>query len=323
MRRFLARRLAHGVAVVFIAASLSFILIHLAPGDPFSSTLESATIDTGTKTAWRAAYGLDRALPEQYVRFLVQLATGNLGPSLMQPRPAAEVLAEAIPNTLLLMGTALVVSFAIGITLGTWQASRPGSRADRATGTVSLIVASLPEFWLGVVLLLLFSYRLHLLPSAGTVDLVMHDSMNWLARLGDRGRHLVLPALTLGLLGGASIARYQRSALLEVLPQDFVRTARAKGVTDRRVIWHHALRNALVPTIVLLGLSLPTLLGGAVFVEQVFSWPGMGQVAAAAFGARDYQVVVGATVMGAVLVVAGGILADVLHAAVDPRVRGR
>ena len=323
MRRFLARRLAHGAAVIFIAASLSFVLVHAAPGDPFSSTLESSSLHPDVAAAWRSAYGLDRPLPEQYVRFLAQIATGNLGPSIRQARPAADVLAEAMPNTLLLMGTALVLSIVIGVALGAWQASRAGSRADRVTGTASLIVASLPEFWLGLVLLLLLAHRFPIFPGGGTEDLIMHDLMSPLGRLVDRARHLFLPAITLALLGSASIARYQRAALIDVLPQDFVRTARAKGVTERLVVWHHALRNALVPTIVLAGLSLPTLLGGAVFVEQVFSWPGMGRVAAAAFGARDYQVVIGATIVGAVLVVIGGILADLLHALADPRVRVR
>jgi peptide/nickel transport system permease protein len=323
VRTFLARRLAHGAAVIFIAASLSFLLVHLAPGDPFSTTLDSASISPSVKAAWRAAYGLDRPLLEQYVRFLGELARGNLGPSLMQPGPASAVLAAAVPNTLVLMGTALVLSFIIGIAVGSWQAARAGSRGDRAAGVTSLIVASLPEFWLAVVLLLVFAYWFRLLPAAGVVDLVMHDTMSPADRLLDRLRHLALPAVTLALLGSASIARYQRAALLDVLPQEFIRTARAKGVTDRRIMWRHALRNALVPTIVLLGLSLPTLLGGAVFVEQVFSWPGLGRAAALAFHARDYQVVIGATIMGAVLVVAGSILADLLHAAVDPRVRVR
>jgi peptide/nickel transport system permease protein len=323
VRRFLARRLAHGAAVIFIAASLSFLLVHLAPGDPFSTTLDSASISPSVKETWRAAYGLDRPLVEQYFRFLAQLARGNLGPSLLQPGPASAVLADAVPNTLVLMGTALVLSFVIGIGVGSWQAARAGSRGDRVAGGTSLVAASLPEFWLAAVLLLVFAYRLRFFPAAGVVDLVMHDSMSPAGRLLDRLRHLALPALTLALLGSASIARYQRAALLDVLPQDFIRTARAKGVTDRLVLWRHALRNALVPTIVLLGLSLPTLLGGAVFVEQVFSWPGLGRIAAAAFHARDYQVVIGATIMGAVLVVAGGILADLLHAAVDPRVRAQ
>jgi len=321
VRRFLARRLAHGAAVVLIAVSIAFLLVHLAPGDPFSTTLDSASISPSVKATWRAAYGFDRPLAEQYVRFLGQLARGNLGPSLLQPGPASAAIADAVPNTLVLMATAIVLTFLIGIGVGSWQASRAGGRGDRAAGVISLVCASLPEFWLAAMMLLLFAYKLRLLPAGDAVDLVMHNAMSPAGRLLDRLRHLALPALTLALLGSASIARYQRAALLDVLPQDFIRTARAKGVTDRLVLWRHALRNALVPTIVLLGLSLPTLLGGAVFVEQVFSWPGLGRLATAAFHARDYQVVLGATIMGAVLVVVGGIIADLLHAVVDPRVR--
>ena len=323
MRRFLARRLAHGVLVVFVAATVAFLLAHLAPGDPFTSTLGSERLDPATLAQWRTAYGLDRPLPEQYVRFLAQALRGNLGPSVSAGRPAAAVLGEAVPYTLLLMGTALALSFAAGIALGAWQAAHRGTAADRVVGTASLIVASLPEFWLGLVLILVLAYRFPVFPGGGAVDVTMHDFMSPLGRIGDRLRHLALPALTLALLGTASIARYQRAAVLEVLPLDFVRTARAKGLSERLVLWRHALRNALVPTIVLLGLSLPTLFGGAVFVEQVFAWPGMGRVAASAFAARDYQIVVGATILGAVLVVAGSMLADVLHAAVDPRVRAR
>jgi peptide/nickel transport system permease protein len=212
------------------------------------------------------------------------------------------------------------VSFAAGVALGAWQATRHGSKSDSITGTASLIAASVPEFWLGLILLLLFAYKFPVLPGGGIVD-VMHDSYSAVGRIIDRARHLALPALTLAILGTASIARYQRAALLEALPLDFVRTARAKGVSERVVLWRHALRNALVPTIVLAGLSLPTLLGGAVFVEQVFSWKGMGWLAADAFLARDYQLVVGAAILGAILVVVGGILTDILHAVVDPRVR--
>ena len=323
MRRFLARRLAHGAAVVFIAASLSFLLVHLAPGDPFSSALDSASVSPSTKAQLRAAYGLDGSLADQYVRFLGQLVRGNLGPSLAFGRPAADVLRDALPHTLLLMGAALVLSFAFGVALGAWQAARAGTRTDRLVGTASSIVAALPEFWLGVVLLLLLAVRYRVFPSGGVTDLVMHDSMSPLGQLIDRARHLALPALTLTLLGVASISRYQRAALLEVMPKDFVRTARAKGVAERTIVWRHALRNALVPTLVLAGLSLPALLGGAVFVEYVFSWPGLGKVATQAFGARDHQLVVGATIMGAVLVVVGGILTDLCHAAADPRVRPR
>lgn len=321
MRRFLARRLAHGAAVLFIAVSISFFLVHLAPGDPFSPTVDGRGMDAATRARLRAEFGLDRPLGEQYVRFLGQIATGNLGPSLSRHRPAAEILKEAVPHTLLLMGTALVLSFAMGVALGAWQAARRGSVGDRVAGTTSLVIASLPEFWLGLVLMLVFAYKLRLLPTSGAVELGVHHLLSPAARIADRAKHLVLPAVTLALIGAGSIARYQRAALLDVLPHDFVRTARAKGLSERRVLWHHALRNALVPTIALAGLSLPALLGGAVFVEHVFSWPGMGRVAADAFASRDYNVVVGATMLGALLVVIGGIATDVLHAVVDPRVR--
>jgi peptide/nickel transport system permease protein len=323
VRRFLARRLAQGVLVVFVAATLAFVLAHVAPGDPFAATLESSRTDPAALTAWREAYGLDRPILEQYGRFLVQIVRGNLGPSISKGRPVVDVFAEAVPYTLLLMGTAFVLSLLIGVVVGAWQARRSGSVADRATSTLSLIIASLPEFWLAVVLMILFAYRLRVFPVNGAFDVVMHDYLSPAGKVADVLRHLALPAITLTLLGAASIARYQRAAVLEVLPLDFVRTARAKGLAERLVLWRHALRNALVPTIVLAGLSLPTLLGGAVFVEQVFGWPGMGQVAASAFGARDYQLVIGATILGAVVVVLGGIATDILHAVVDPRVRPR
>ena len=322
MRRFLARRLAHGAAVIVIAASLSFALVHLAPGDPFSGSPDGPAIDPETARIRRSEYGLDRPLLEQYLAFMGHLAVGDLGRSIRHGRPVSAVLADALPHTVLLMGTALLLSFAGGVTLGAWQAARRGSRADRVAGTTSLVVVSLPEFWLGLVLLLVFVYKVPILPGGGVVDL-MHDSLSPAGKLLDRARHLALPSLTLALLGTATIARYQRAALLDVLPQDFVRTARAKGVAERWVIYRHALRNALLPTIVLAGLSLPTLLGGAVFVEQVFSWPGMGSEAAAAFSARDYPLVVGAALLGAVMVVIGSLITDVLHAAVDPRVRPR
>jgi len=322
VRRFLWRRLVHGAVVIFIAASLSFLLLHLAPGDPFSATISSANLDPAVVARWRADYGFDRPILEQYIRFLGQMAHGNFGPSIRYRQPVADVLANAVPQTITLMGTALILSFVLGGALGAWQAARRGSVADKITGTTSLVVASLPEFWLGLVLLLLFANRFPIFPSHGSVD-PLHHLFPFTDRVIDHARHLVLPALTLSLLSAASIARYQRAALLDVLPQDFVRTARAKGVGERRVLWSHALRNALVPTIVLAGLSLPTLIGGAVFVERIFSWPGMGSVAVEAFNGRDYQLVAGTTVVGAVLVVVGSIVADILHAMADPRVRIR
>jgi peptide/nickel transport system permease protein len=321
VRRFLARRLTHGAAVVLIAASLAFVLVHIAPGDPFS-TLNNDQLDPRVVEAWRTAYGIDRPLPQQFYSFFRQLAVGNLGLSVSYGRPVSEVLARALPNTLLLMGVALLISFTAGIAIGAWQAMHRDSVGDRVTGTTSLVIGSLPEFWLGLVLMVVFAEKLHWLPAGGMVD-PLHNMLSTGGRIVDRIRHIVLPALTLGLLGTAAIARYQRAALLDVLPQDFIRTARAKGIAERWVVYRHALRNALVPTIVLVGLSLPTLLGGAVFVETLYAWNGMGSLAAAAFFSRDYYLVLGAVLVGSVMVVVGGILTDVLHAVVDPRVRAR
>ncbi len=323
MLRLVGARLAQGVAVLALVATLAFVLIQVAPGDPFSAAFENPNVTEAIRAHWRAKLGLDRPILEQYLLYLASLAQGDLGYSFSQQRPVSAVLADAIPNTLLLTGTALLASFALGIALGAWQAARRGSRADRAAGTGTLVVAALPDFWLAIVLMLTFAYRLRLFPIGGMTDPVMYDYMSTAGKLADCAHHLVLPALTLTLLLTAGIARFQRAAMLEVLPDDFVRTARAKGVPERRVVFRHALRNALLPVVTLLGLALPALLGGAVFVENVFAWPGMGRVMLTAISMRDHPLVVASVVAGAALVVAGGIVADLLAAAADPRLRDR
>jgi peptide/nickel transport system permease protein len=186
---------------------------------------------------------------------------------------------------------------------------------------VLLLFYSLPDFWLALIALLAFAYWWPVLPAGGIVDPVLHDYMSGGAAFADRLRHLILPALTLTLLTAAGLARYQRTAMLEILPSDYIRTARAKGVPERQVIWRHALRTALTPLITLLGLTLPALLGGALFIEKVFSWPGMGMIAADAIGSRDYDLVTATVIVGSLLVVAGNLLADLLQMAIDPRVR--
>ena len=185
------------------------------------------------------------------------------------------VLAETIPRTLLLMGLALGVSLVLGIAIGAWQGGRHGSRGERAVGTLSLVTYSMPDFWLALLVLLAFAYWWPILPAGGMVDAVMHEYMTPAGRLLDRARHLVLPVLTLALLRTAAFARFQRAALLDVAELDFVRTARAKGLGERAVIYRHALRNALIPTLTIVGLLLPAMFGGAVFVERIFAWPGM------------------------------------------------
>lgn len=320
MRVFLVRRCALAVAVAFAATTLAFFLLRLAPGDPFASTLEAPGIGQETRDYWRAQFGLDRPLGAQYLRFLAGALRGDLGPSIAQSRPAWDVIRDALPNTLLLMGTALVIAFLGGVLLGAWQATRHGSAAERLTSGATLTLYSVPELWLALVMLLVFAVRLRWFPVGGT-----QDALAWLLppgqRLLDRVHHLVLPALVLALVNGAAIARFQRDALLAVLPEMHLRAARARGIPEGRVRYRHALRAALAPVTTLLGLAIPALLGGAVLVEQVFAWPGMGYVAVNAIAQRDYFVVTAAVVMGGVMAAIGSLVADLLHALADPRVR--
>jgi peptide/nickel transport system permease protein len=232
-----------------------------------------------------------------------------------------QLLAETLPRTLLLMSVTLVAGFSLGVLVGALQAMHAGSWGDRIASRLTVALTAIPDFWLGLVLLLVFAWRLRWFPVSGMVDEVRHDYLSPLGRLRDVLRHLALPVATISLIMAAAVARYQRQALLDVLPEDFVRSARAKGIRERSIVLHHALRNALLPTITLLGISLPALVGGSVFVEVIFSWPGMGRAAFDALEARDYPVVLGATLMTSVVVVIGSLAADLLSAAVDPRLR--
>ena len=321
MLALVVRRTLAAAVIVFLVATLSFALVHAAPGDPFAPIREDPRVSAELADRLRARYGLDRPLGEQYGRYLAGLVRGDLGESFQQRRPVRAVLADALPNTLILMTTALVAAFALGVALGALQAYHRGSRFDSIAGNVSLALASIPEYLLAVALLSVFAYHLPLFPTSGMGDLVLWRFYSPLQRLADLAWHLVLPATTLVLIVGAVIARYQRAALLDVLPDDFIRTAKAKGVSPPRVLFVHALRNALLPTITLIGLVFPALVGGAVFVETVFGWPGMGRTIVDALSARDYPLVLGSVVVGSVFVVIGGLVADLAAAAADPRTR--
>lgn len=319
MRRYVAGRLVQLLVVVLIVTAASFLLAHLAPGGPFA--LEDPRVTEAVRTRWRAQFGLDRPLPEQYARFLWGLARGELGYSLSRFAPVGEVLGAAIPRTLLLMGVALLGSIVGGVLLGVYQAVRRGRTPERVVSGVALFFYSLPDFWLGLMMLLLFSVWLPIFPASGIIDVTVYDYLSGWGRLWDRLRHLVLPATTLALLTTAAVARYQRAAMLEVVELDFIRTARAKGLEEVTVVGRHALRNALLPVITLIGLALPSLVGGAVFVEAVFGWPGMGHLAAQAINSRDYPLITATVAVGGIMVAAGSLVADILYAVADPRVR--
>ena len=321
MLRYIARRLGQAAVIVAIVAAITFALIHLAPGDPFSAILDNPNVSEKVRATLRAQYGLDRPLTEQFVRYVNALAHGELGWSFSHDQPVREVLSSALPNTLLLMSVALVGSFALGILIALFQVARKGTAIDQILSAITLFFFSMPDFWLGILALLAFTYWLPIFPVGGAIDPVMHEFLGLGGRIMDRLRHLALPALTLTVLASAAVARFQRAALLDALPADYVRTARLKGLTERQVLRRHVLRNALLPIITLIGLSFPALLTGAFFIEKIFAWPGMGYAVVNAIGARDYPLVVGGVIIGSILVTLGSLLADLLYAWADPRLR--
>jgi peptide/nickel transport system permease protein len=319
--RFLGRRLAQAAIIVAFVATISFALIHLAPGDPFSAVMDNPNVSETVRQTLRTQYGFDKPLPEQFARYVGQLAHGDLGWSFSHDRTVLEVLGSALPNTLLLMGVALCGSFVLGILIALIQVARRGSATDHVLSGVTLLLLSMPDFWLAILALLAFTYWVPIFPVGGAVDPVMHEYMGFGARVFDRLRHLILPAATLTVLAAGAVARFQRSALLDVLPADYIRTARLKGLTEREILRRHALRNALLPIITLIGLSFPALLTGAFFIEKIFAWPGMGLAVVNAIGTRDYPLVVGGVIIGSIMVTLGSLLADLLYAWADPRVR--
>lgn len=304
-----------------LVATIVFFLIHAAPGDPFSASMENPGISESVRAAWRHTYGLDRPLGEQYVRYVTSVARGDLGFSFSLQRPVTDALASALPNTLLLMSIALVAAFAIGIAVAVAQVRRRGKSTDRVLGGISIFLFSVPDFWLAMLMLVSLSYWIPLFPIGGSVDPTTHDMMGAAARGVDRLKHLILPALTLALLYFPVIARHQRAALLESITSDYMTTARAKGVSENALITRHALRNALLPVVTILGVAFPALLTGAVFVEKVFSWPGMGLLIVNSINSRDYPLLTAAVLLGSTFVIVGSILSDVAYRLLDPRLR--
>jgi peptide/nickel transport system permease protein len=320
VRAWLLRRIAGGLAIVFVTVSLTFFAVHLAPGRPFLP-LDERPMNPEVVKRLETIYGLDKPLIVQYERYLAALAHGELGESFSQRLPVAQLIGSAVPNTLLLTSAALVIDFTLGILIGLFQAARARRRSDVALANITLFFYSLPTFWLALLLQLVCGLWLGWFPTAGPTDPVMHASLPLLGRLVDRLYHLVLPALTLGLVGAGGTARFQRAALLEALGHDYVRTARAKGLAESAVLVRHAWRDALLPVISLAGVALPFLLTGAVLIETVFSWPGLGKLAADAISARDYPLVLGTTLLATCAVVLGSLVADLLTVVADPRVR--
>jgi peptide/nickel transport system permease protein len=326
MLRYAARRLLAAIPIVVLVLTVTFVGLHVAPGDPVRLYLGPGADDAAAATL-RHAYGLDRPLTLQYVAWLAGFVGGDWGTSLAQHRPVARVLGDALGPTVLLTGVSLLLTYLAGVLLGAVQAVRRRSALDTALTAVTTVLQALPAYVLALGLVLVFAYGAALwgwpaalrLPAMGAEG-VGADFLGPAGRLADRMRHLILPVLTLSVIGAAGVARYARASVAGALRQPFVVAARARGLTESRVVLRHALRNALLPLVTLLGLQLPALFSGVVFVETIFAWPGMGHVVVQAVLARDYPVVMAATAVFAVLVVTGNLLADLLAALADPRV---
>jgi peptide/nickel transport system permease protein len=319
------RRLLVAATTVALVLTVTFAALHLAPGDPVRLYL-GPSADAAAVAAARTTLGLDRPLPLEYGEWQARFARGDWGTSIAQQRPVSQVLVDALGPTLLLVGTSLLLTYAGGLLVGAYQASRRRSAVDTALTGVTAVLYALPSYVLALALVLVFAYgaarwgwpaalRFPALGASG----VGADLLPPASRLADRLRHLALPVATLAIVGAAGTARFVRGAMIEALRQPFVRAARAKGLAESRVLLRHVLRHALVPVVTLVGLQLPALFSGVVFVETIFAWPGMGRVAVQAVLARDYPVVMASTAVFATLVVAGNLLADLAVSLVDPR----
>jgi peptide/nickel transport system permease protein len=318
---WLLRRVLASVAIVFAVVTFVFILIHIAPGKPCGG--QNEIVDPAVCDEVNRQLGFDRPILEQYGLYVLALARGDLGYSLSLHRPVRDAIAETIPFTLQLAGAALVLDFALGLALGIYQARRANRLPDVIIANITLFVYSLPTFWLALLLLLVFGEKLAWFPVGGPNNPVLCPVIDSAFCLADRFWHLILPATTLGLVGAAGTARFQRAAMLAVASQDYIRTARAKGAPERRVVLHHQLRNALLSFITRFGLALPFLLTGAVLIETIFAWPGMGRLAFEAILTRDYPLVTATALIASTMVVAGNLVADLLLGVADPRLRVR
>jgi peptide/nickel transport system permease protein len=327
MLRRLSTRLATGFGIVLLVTTFTFILISVAPGDPARLWVGPGAGQAELDAA-RQALGLDRPFVVQYLSWLTNFLRGEWGASFTHQRPVTQVIAAAVPHTLLLSMASLLLTYLFGILIGTVQAVKRRTALDTGLTATSLLVYGMPAYWLAIILVLVFSYGAARFgwpawlqfPAMGVAGLDADFLSPW-ERVVDRLRHLALPLLTLTLIGAAGTARFVRGAVIDVRGGGFVRTARAKGLHPLAIETRHVLRNALIPVVTLLGLSLPALFSGTVFVEVIFAWPGVGRVMVGAVGARDYPVILATTTIFASLVVIGNLLADALYAVVDPRLR--
>ena len=322
MLKYIVKRLLLSVPLVLGIVTATFFMAHLAPGDPMDMYLEpqrQRQVDLEVIELLRKKYGLDQPVHVQYVTWLKNVAQGDFGESFRHRRPVKDMLVEAVPYTLQLTVLAIILDALIGITIGIISAVRQYSKLDKTITIGSLIIYAIPSFWLALMLIMVFSVNLGWFPTSQTRSMNYED-LTAIGKMLDRAWHLVLPVFVMGIAGAAGTARYMRNKLLEVLNEEYIMAARARGFRERTVIVKHALRNAMIPIVTIYGMSLPFLLGGATIIETIFAWPGMGRLTVSAVGGRDYPIIMATVMIAAVLTVLGNLLADITYAAVDPRV---
>ena len=319
MLSYVIRRLILAIPILFGVALISFLLVYLAPGDPLSRFF-APNIRPETVERLREIYGLNEPLHQQFISWITNYAQvwreDAWGISITHRRPVLEMILERTPPTLLLMGTALLVTVVVAVPLGMLAAIKQYSWADKIVTTFATIGYAMPSFVIGTYLLYFGAFYLRLFPSRG-----MTDSLRSAGDPLEIGYHLILPVASLSIQSIAGWSRYVRATMLEVMHQDYIRTAKAKGLGRSRVNFRHALRNALIPVVTLFGLSLPGLIAGAAITEQIFSWPGLGSFGLTAVGQRDYPVVMAFVLLGGISVVLGNLIADILYGVVDPRIK--
>lgn len=321
MAVYLLRRILMTIPILIGVSMLSFGIIYFAPGKPAILNALALDPDVSQEAIQRQldALGLNDPVPVQYARWAVKFVQGDMGTSYIRKRPVSTMISERLKNTLWLTGTSFVVALLIAVPIGIYSAYRPYSAADVGATNLSFFGIAVPDFWLGLMLIMLFSVKFGLTPIGGAGTL--GSAYSGAEVFWDKVRHLILPVTVMATASMAVFTRYMRSSMIEVLSQDYIRTARAKGLREPKVVLKHGVRNALIPVITIIGLSIPGLVGGSVIIETVFSWPGIGKMFIEATFQRDYPVIMALVMIGAVLTILGNLIADIMYAVVDPRIK--
>jgi len=313
VNKYILKRLLELIPVLILVSIFSFFIIQASPGDPIDNYVRPGMTEEQIEDI-KEEYELDGSMAQQYFRWMSHIMRGDLGTSIHQNRPVVDIIAERLPATLMLMGTALAFSLMIAIPLGLWAGLRKNKRSDNIISLISYLGISIPPFWLAMIGIILFSLKLHLLPSGGmhTVNVNTAADLLW---------HMILPAFVLSLNNMAIFTRYIRSNTISQLEEDYVQTAMAKGTGKRKILFRHVLKNCLLPIITLAGINIAGLVCGSFVVETIFSWPGIGRLAMDAVGNRDFPLIMGYTMFSCIILILGNLIADVLYAVADPRIR--